>query len=84
MPVFEYRCTKCDTKFEVLHKSSLNPEQVVCPNCNSLNIKKLLSAFCTSSGNVSNFSGESCNSGNCQFNNNYSGGCASGLCGMDN
>jgi putative FmdB family regulatory protein len=84
MPVFEYKCKKCNTKFEVLHKSALNTERVACPNCSSINIKKLLSSFSTTSGNISNFPGEECNSGSCRCNDNYSGGCASGLCGLDN
>jgi putative FmdB family regulatory protein len=45
MPLFEYRCTKCNTKFEVLHKSSIKQEEVICPGCHSTDVKKLLSNF---------------------------------------
>jgi putative FmdB family regulatory protein len=79
MPLFEYRCTKCITKFEVLHKSSIKQEEVICPGCHSTDIKKLLSNFSSAVHNSSP-SGESCSSGNCRL-NNY-GQCASGLCGM--
>ncbi|HVO73834.1 MAG TPA: zinc ribbon domain-containing protein [Ignavibacteriaceae bacterium] len=79
MPLFEYKCAKCGTKFEVLHKSAVHREEAACPNCHSLNVKKLLSSFSTGSSSASD---KGCSSGNCRL-NNYSGGCASGLCGME-
>jgi len=81
MPIFEYRCSKCNTKFEVLHKSSQSGEEVTCPNCNSNNNKKLLSAFSASISGSSGYSGfsrsdaPSCSDGSC--------GCSSGMCGLD-
>jgi putative FmdB family regulatory protein len=39
MPVFEYKCSDCNEKFEVLHRSSLEQTDVSCPNCNSSNHK---------------------------------------------
>ena len=45
MPIFEYKCKQCNSKFEVLHKSSLNQEEVSCPKCNSIENQKLLSTF---------------------------------------
>lgn len=81
MPVFEYKCSRCNTKFEVLHKSSLNQEEVFCPNCNSKESKKLFSAFSASIDNSSSYSGSSCESGNCAV--PYTGGCATGMCGLN-
>ncbi|HSR18476.1 MAG TPA: zinc ribbon domain-containing protein [Ignavibacteriaceae bacterium] len=80
MPLFEYRCAKCSIKFEVLHKSSIKLEEVICPGCHSTDVKKLISNFSSAVYNSSS-SGESCSNGNCQL-NNY-GQCASGLCGME-
>ncbi len=80
MPIFEYRCQECGTKYEVLHKSSENKNDVVCPNCNSLNNKKLLSTFSASMGEAS-YSGNSCATGNCDIPS--VGGCASGMCGLN-
>ena len=33
MPLFEYKCSDCNAKFEILHKSSVNQEDVFCPEC---------------------------------------------------
>ncbi len=82
MPVFEYKCTDCNNKFEVLHKSSANQEEVTCPSCNSLKNKKLFSAFSASVESTS-FSGGSCAAGNCGIPEPSGGGCASGMCGLN-
>ena len=81
MPIFEYKCNDCNTKYEVLHKSSINLSDVFCPNCNSANSKKLLSTF---SASVNDSSGspynDSCNNGSCGL---PAGGCSSGICGLN-
>ncbi|MBN1638628.1 MAG: zinc ribbon domain-containing protein [Ignavibacteriales bacterium] len=78
MPVFEYQCKECSTKFEILHKSSVNQEEIICPKCNSRNAKKLFSTFSASMET----SGSSCESGNCGLANNYPS-CANGMCGLN-
>jgi putative FmdB family regulatory protein len=80
MPIFEYQCKNCNTKYEILHKSSANLEEVVCPECHSKDSKKLLSTFSASMGSSSNYSGESCSTGTCGL---PSGGCANGMCGLN-
>lgn len=80
MPIFEYRCQDCGTKYEVLHKSSENKSDIICPSCNSLNNRKLLSTFSASMSESAN-SGNSCATGNCDVPS--AGGCASGLCGLN-
>jgi len=80
MPIFEYRCSNCDTKFEVLHKSTTKQDEVNCPKCNSLDNKKLLSAFNSSITSASNLSLGECNSGQCQT---PVSGCSSGMCGLN-
>jgi putative FmdB family regulatory protein len=43
MPIYEYACTKCDHKLEIMQK--MNDEPLVkCPACNTDNLKKLISA----------------------------------------
>ena len=54
MPIFEYKCKQCNSKFEVLHKSSLNQEEVSCPSCNSKENQKLLSSFSATGFSSSN------------------------------
>lgn len=81
MPIFEYKCNDCGKKFDVLHKSSTNLEEVICPDCQSKNSKKLLSSFSASMGNSSSYSGSSCSDGSCSV-PSY-GGCSSGMCGLN-
>lgn len=83
MPVFEYKCHQCDTKFEVLHKSALRTEEVSCPDCNSTNNKKLFSAFSASVSSSSISGGNSCSTGNCDSSTPSYGGCSSGMCGIN-
>jgi putative FmdB family regulatory protein len=80
MPIFEYKCRKCNSKFDVLHKSSLNQEEVFCPNCKSTENQKLLSTFSATGFSTT---GTSCESGNCAIPQNPLGGCASGMCGLN-
>lgn len=79
MPVYEYKCSECNNKFEVLHKSSTQANEVTCPSCNSGQIKKLFSSF---SSNVSSnpHSPAECRLGQCQT---PASGCSTGLCGLN-
>jgi putative FmdB family regulatory protein len=44
MPVYEYKCEKCLTKFEVSGTfNTLVLLKPFCPNCNSDKVKKLIS-----------------------------------------
>ncbi len=83
MPVFEYKCSNCETKFEVLHKTHNEENRVHCPSCNSTENKKLISAFSHSfSGSVNK--NASCSDGSCSTgNSDVPGGCASGFCGLN-
>lgn len=79
MPVFEYKCTLCNSKFEVLHKSSVKQEEVSCPECDSKKITKLFSTF---SPSVHSHSHEpSCAQGNCNIPSGC--GCSGGDCGLN-
>jgi putative FmdB family regulatory protein len=80
MPVFEYKCDECGSKYDFFHKSSLKQDEVTCPKCGSAKSKKLFSAFATANSSDSDFS-SSCATGNCST--DYSGGCASGMCGLN-
>ena len=41
MPIYDYRCRDCNTKFEALVSSETYP---VCPQCGGASLDKLLSA----------------------------------------
>lgn len=79
MPIYEYKCSECNTRFDVLHKSTLTVEDVHCPACDSKNNIKLFSAF---SANVSSNSHSlaECSSDKCQT---PASGCSNGLCGLN-
>lgn len=80
MPVFEYLCNECRTRYDVYHKSTSKPEEVKCPKCESKDSKKLLSSFSASvSSDSSTF--DSCADGSCGL--SPAGGCASGMCGLN-
>lgn len=76
MPIFEYKCNECNSKFEVLHRSANNDYKAECPECKSMKVKKLISSFSTS-GLSESFSSsvpeENC--GRC--------GCSSGYCELN-
>jgi putative FmdB family regulatory protein len=79
MPVFEYKCSSCNSKFEVLHKSSVNQQEVSCPECDSKTIIKLFSSF-TPSGHTHSYESP-CAHGNCNMPSGY--GCTGGECGLN-
>jgi putative FmdB family regulatory protein len=43
MPIFEYQCSECDHRFEVIVLSATEP--LLCPKCRSSALNKQLSVF---------------------------------------
>lgn len=43
MPIYEFECSDCTSVFETIVTSSSQVEDVVCKQCGSTNVKKLLS-----------------------------------------
>lgn len=43
MPIYEYKCVKCGHFFEKLIINSCD-ENVICPECNAKQVKKMLSS----------------------------------------
>lgn len=60
MPIYEYQCSDCRDKFEVLQKVGEDGSDLKCPNCGAGNPKKVFSVF--SSGDASSKSSTSCSS----------------------
>lgn len=50
MPLFEFVCKKCGTKFEKI-VFSINNEEIKCPSCSSSEVEKQFSTFSSSSSN---------------------------------
>ncbi len=42
MPIYEYKCSNCDYKFEQLHKNH-NEKMDICPKCQMKTLIKLIS-----------------------------------------
>ncbi|MDY6893317.1 MAG: zinc ribbon domain-containing protein [Chloroflexota bacterium] len=72
MPVYEYQCSKCDLRFELLRPMSQVNEGASCPRCNN-GANKVLSSFAafskSSSGDSAPVGGGSscgtCSASNC-------------------
>ncbi|MCF7822527.1 MAG: zinc ribbon domain-containing protein [Mariprofundaceae bacterium] len=47
MPIYEFQCRQCDTRFETLVRISDVP---ACPQCHSEELQKLISAHAIGSG----------------------------------
>ncbi|SHF97434.1 putative regulatory protein, FmdB family [Desulfacinum infernum DSM 9756] len=62
MPIFEYRCRKCDHEFETFVWSSRDEESLSCPKCDAKEVKKLLSSF-SSKGSLAGVLSSGCGSG---------------------
>lgn len=45
MPIFEYHCNACETKFEVLQRTNEVNKSLKCPECGQQDTKKRFSAF---------------------------------------
>jgi putative FmdB family regulatory protein len=69
MPIFEYVCDQCDTRFEriVINKQ----QEITCPNCASKKATIQLSVFAAASGSGTSSSGSSSSGG---------GSCCGGGC----
>ncbi len=76
MPIFEYRCTDCETRFEKLVRSS-DTDGPRCPQCGAAHLEQELSTFATHGGGRKEAApmGGGCPAGMCG---------TPGLCGRDN
>jgi len=66
MPIFEYRCQDCGTKFEKLVRG--DAPEVLCPGCGEKRVEKQLSTFAAHSGSSTSAAAP------------MAGGCPSGMC----
>lgn len=80
MPIFEYACDDCGTKFEKLVRRSAEAEAVHCPACGHDHLTTQYSTFAarSASGKSGGDAAPECGNGMCG-----SGFCGSGMCGMN-
>jgi putative FmdB family regulatory protein len=71
MPIYEFKCLKCNECFEILFTNTQDTAEMKCSKCDALEIERVLSStnFSISSG-ASSSSGpsaqtRSCSSGSC-------------------
>ena len=73
MPLFEFICKKCGTKFEKI-VFSINNDEIKCPECNSGEVEKQFSLFSAGSSESNKPMRVSCQE-------KKSSGCCNGCCG---
>lgn len=50
MPMYEYVCKTCGTRFEKLVRMGAEPQALICPTCTSTVVDRAFSTFATSGG----------------------------------
>lgn len=79
MPIFEYACDDCGTKFEKLVRRTAEADQVECPSCGHRHLTTQYSTFAARAGKSKSAAEvPGCGSGMCG-----AGPCQNGMCGMD-
>ena len=75
MPIFEYRCEDCGSKFEKLVRRSDEAAELACPSCGQKHLQQELSTFAThANGGSKSADMPACPSGRCMN---------PGMCGMN-
>jgi putative FmdB family regulatory protein len=65
MPIHEYLCDDCGSKFEKLVRSSQASAEVECPSCGEAHVTQQLSTFAAHASGSSRDAMPSCPSGMC-------------------
>ncbi|MBP7126884.1 zinc ribbon domain-containing protein [Myxococcota bacterium] len=84
MPLYEFRCHRCEREFEDL--VPMGTTSATCPGCGSADVERLASTAAFSVGGRMSTTGSShgcsgCTSSNCGSCGSGGGGCGSGSCG---
>ena len=78
MPIYEYKCDKCETRFEKLVRRAADEDQLSCPSCGERHLSQEYSTFSARANGAANGSaaaeGPSCPGGMCR---------TPGMCGMN-
>jgi putative FmdB family regulatory protein len=79
MPIFEYSCDDCGTKFEKLVRRAAEADAIACPACGDQHLTTEYSTFAArASSPKSSAPSEGCGAAACG-----QGFCGSGMCGMN-
>ena len=75
MPIYEYKCEDCGTKFEKLVRRSADAAEVECPSCGEKHLKQEFSTFAAhANGAPKAAEGPACPGGMCR---------TPGMCGLN-
>jgi putative FmdB family regulatory protein len=90
MPIFEYSCDDCGSKFEKLVRRSADADAVRCPSCGQAHLTTQYSTFAARSGAAKSASSAMddcgaglCGDGSCGEDMCGGGMCQGGMCGMN-
>jgi putative FmdB family regulatory protein len=77
MPLYEYTCSDCASRFEALRSMSDADAPIICPDCGGQRAERAISLFAavSSSGKVIAGVGSSC--GSCSSSGSACAGCSS-------
>jgi putative FmdB family regulatory protein len=78
MPIFEYSCDDCGTKFEKLVRRSVEAEAMKCPACGQDHLTTEYSTFSARAASSKAQAASPCGAGACG-----SGFCGTGMCNMN-
>jgi putative FmdB family regulatory protein len=75
MPIYEYTCDTCETKFEKLIRRQTDEQELACPSCGERHLSQQYSTFAPHAGSASAPApAPRCGSGMCG---------TPGMCGMN-
>lgn len=52
MPLYEYRCPRCDERFEVLQRLGASGVGLACPKCGFVGVAREASSFASAGGSA--------------------------------
>jgi putative FmdB family regulatory protein len=78
MPIFEYSCDDCGSRFEQLVRRAADADNVRCPACGRDHLTTQYSTFAARGGKAAEPAAGGCGSGMCGTDF-----CGSGACGMN-
>ncbi len=70
MPIYEYQCTQCGEKSEVIQSIGKDGAKLTCPKCGAQNMKRIISLFNSPGSGAtkgSEISYPTCSSGVCNL-----------------
>jgi putative FmdB family regulatory protein len=78
MPIYEFVCKECGTRFEEMRLSSSAFNDISCPKCGTAKVEKAFSTFAPSVPNGGGSSARPCEGGSAE-----PPPCSSGMCGLN-